>query len=86
MLQYLIMCRSLTYAQRAAKVLERAGITAIVSRAPQDASPEGCAYCVKVSERRLADALRTLKGSGLGPGRVLLQEDSGALREVSAVE
>jgi hypothetical protein len=83
MLHYLIMCRSLTYAQRAARVLERSGITAIVTKAPQGAVQEGCAYCVKVSERRLTDALRALKNADLGPGRVFLQEPSGEFREVS---
>ena len=82
MLQYLIMCRSLTYAQRAARSLERAGIMASVIRAPQGASSGGCAYCVRISEKRLGDALRALQSAGLGPGRVLLQEANGALREV----
>ena len=34
----LIMCRSLTYAQRSSQVLERAGITATVLKAPQSVS------------------------------------------------
>ena len=33
-MRYLIMCRSLTYAQRAARVLERAGIGAGIIKAP----------------------------------------------------
>jgi len=82
MLQYLIMCRSLTYAQRSARVLERSGITAIVTKAPQGASQEGCAYCVKVSERRLADALRALKNAELGPKKVFVMDSSGGIREV----
>ncbi len=81
MLQYLIMCRSLTYAQRAAKALERAGITAIVTKAPQGSSDSGCAYCVKVSEKRMPDALRVLKVNGLNPGKILLLE-ADAFREV----
>ena len=74
LLQYLIMCRSLTYAQRASKALEKAGITAIVSKAPHGSSASGCAYCVKVSEKRMTDALRILKINGLGPGKILIQE------------
>lgn len=42
----LIMCRSLTYAQRSSQVLERAGITATVLKAPQSVSKTGCTYCV----------------------------------------
>ena len=82
MLNYLIICRSLTYAQKAARVLERAGITAIVTKAPQGTVKEGCAYCVKVSERRLTDALQALKNADLGSGRVFMQNPAGELREV----
>mgnify|MGYP001862318501 CR=1 FL=1 len=35
MVYYLILCRSLTYAQRTASVLERAGIAARVLRSPK---------------------------------------------------
>ena len=57
MVYYLILCRSLTYAQRTASVLERAGIAARVLRSPKSVAGEGCGYAVKVSERRLAEAL-----------------------------
>lgn len=82
MLKYLIMCRSLTYAQRSARALENAGITAVVTKAPQDVSNAGCAYCVKVSERRLREALSVLKDAGLSPSRVFLQKDSGEVSEI----
>ena len=82
MAHYLLMCRSLTYAQRAARTLERYGITAIVTRGPQGLSREGCAYCVKISERRLADAVKVIRNAGLGPVRVYLTEQTGAVREV----
>ena len=82
MLKYLIMCRSLTYAQRSARALENAGITSVVTKAQQSVSNAGCAYCVKVSERRLKEALSVLKGAGLSPGRVFLQDDSGEVNEI----
>ena len=41
MQHYLIMCRSLTYAQRAQQALERAGIPAAVVKAPQSVSAAG---------------------------------------------
>ena len=78
---YFVMCRSLTYAQRAARVLERAGITGIVTKAPQGASDKGCAYSVKVSETRLKEALEVLRRAGLGTGHVFLQT-GGRLQEV----
>ena len=56
MVYYLIVCRSLTYAQRTASALERAGITAHILRSPKMISGEGCSHSVKVSERNLAPA------------------------------
>ncbi|MGI6029416.1 MAG: DUF3343 domain-containing protein [Candidatus Heteroscillospira sp.] len=82
MSHYLLMCKSLTYAQRTAKILERYGITAIVTKGPQGLSAEGCAYCVKISQRRLTDAVLLLRDAGLGPVKVYLTDDGGLTREV----
>ena len=67
MVYYLIICRSLTYAQRTAAVLERAGITARILRSPKSIAGEGCSHAVKVSERRLAEALVLLNRAELKP-------------------
>ncbi len=84
MLHYLIMCRSLTYAQRAARVLERSGITAVITKAPPGTTDAGCAYCVKIWENRLRDALAALRQQGLGPSRVLMQMPGGRYQEVES--
>jgi len=83
MVQYLIMCRSLTYAQKAARALERAGVTASILRAPKEISKEGCAYCVKVSARKLEVALDVLKAAGARIGRVFRKEENGEMHEVT---
>lgn len=62
---YLIMCRSLTYAQRVAHALERGGIPARVLRSPEELSPAGCSYSVKIAQRNLARALTILHGARL---------------------
>ena len=94
MIYYLIVCRSLTYAQRTAAVLERAGITARILRAPKSIAGEGCSrqtissdkeecsYAVKVSERRLAQSLVLLKRADLPPKGVFITEADGSYREV----
>ena len=82
MVYYLIVCRSLTYAQRTAAVLERVGIAAHLMRSPRIIAGEGCGYCVKVSERNLATALTALARQGLSPKRVFLQNGDGTFREV----
>ncbi len=83
MVYYLIICRSLTYAQKTAAVLERAGITAHIMRAPKILSESGCSHAVKVAERNLTDALQTLKRVGLSPERVYIMSADGSYKEVS---
>ncbi len=82
MLHYLLMCRSLTYAQRASRALERIGITAIVTKAPKSATGQGCSYCVKVSEKNLIRAIKTLSDAGLGPIKIFLVTSDGSVSEV----
>lgn len=82
MVYYLMICRSLTYAQRAARTLERHGIAAIVTKAPQDVSENGCAYCVKVPEKRLSEALVALKNTELAPSKVFVLYSDGHYSEV----
>jgi len=82
MLQYLLMCRSLTYAQRASRALERIGITAVITKVPKSITGQGCNYCVKVSEKNLVRSLAALKDAELGPTRVFLVSHDGSVSEV----
>ena len=83
MLHYLLMCRSLTYAQRAARALERIGVTAVITKAPKSVSKQGCGYCVKVSERRFQSAVKTLDAKNIPYGRLFRIDDDGGYTEVS---
>lgn len=80
---YLIICRSLTYAQRTARALERAGISGYIVRAPKNVAGEGCSHGVKVAERRLAQALQVLNREALAPKRVYVQDGNGGYQEVT---
>ena len=82
MLHYLLMCRSLTFAQRASRALERIGISAIITKAPKSATGQGCNYCVKVSEKNLVRSITTLKDAELGPTRVFMVAHDGSISEV----
>ena len=79
MVYYLIVCRSLTYAQRGVRLLERAGVSAYLVRAPQ----AGCAYCIKVSQRWLERAVELMRGAGLGLRGIYCQTEDGSYEEVS---
>lgn len=82
MLQYLLMCSSLTYAQRAARLLERSGVPSIITKAPKSATGAGCNYCVKVGEKYLAASLKALKQADFGEVRVFVLSDNGSVSEV----
>ena len=80
MIYYLIVCRSLTYAQRTAAALERAGLRAQITRSPKSIAVKGCSYSVKVSQKALPDALTTLKRVGLAPEKVYITSGDGSYR------
>ena len=82
MLYYLIVCRSLTYAQRTAAALERTGITARVLRSPKRIAGEGCSHSVKISQRSLPEALLVLQRADLAPKRIFITAGAGSYQEV----
>ncbi|QNL45610.1 DUF3343 domain-containing protein [Oscillibacter hominis] len=69
---YLIIARSITYAQRMSRVLERIGIRAQIFRAPVGLTDRGCSYALRVRTEHLAPALRALHEAGLNPIQVFL--------------
>ena len=79
---YLITFRSLTHAQRAARLLERGGMTATVIKAPQGLSSSGCAYAVTLRGRP-GEALTRLRGTGLRIGKVFRREADESYTEVA---
>lgn len=81
-MRYLFMCRSLTYAQRAARALERTGINAGIIKAPKLAAGNGCGYCVSVSYGRGILAADILRREGLLQGKIFEQSADGTLKEV----
>ena len=75
---YLIIARSVTYAQRIERVLSRAGIQALVFRAPLELTKgEGCAYAVRLTPDALPIARRLLWENGLRQIRLLKSDASG---------
>ena len=82
MLYYLIVCRSLTYAQRTAAALERTGIFARTLRSPKSVSSEGCSHCVRIARKDLEMALTVLHHAGLRPKRVFAAQSDGSYTEM----
>ena len=82
-MHYILLCRSLTTAQRAERALRRAGVFSSVTKAPRGADPGGCAYAVKLGERNLARALTLLREQGVPVGRIYSIDEAGNIREAA---
>ena len=80
-MRYLILCRSLTFAQKAAAVLDRRGIRAGIVKAPQRLRDRGCGYALSLS-RRFPEAVSILMEQQLLTGRPYQREENGDYREV----
>ena len=79
---YLIIARSVTYAQRIERVLSRAGIRSLVFRAPLELTKdEGCAYAVRLTPDAVQRAIRLLRENGLLHVR-MLHSDASGIQEV----
>lgn len=71
---YLIIARSVTYAQRMQRALARAGVRCQIFRAPRDLTDRGCAYAVRVTVSDLTDALTALHRESLDPVQIFLYQ------------
>ena len=81
MTQYLILCRSLTHAQRSARLLERSAITATVVKAEAGLSTGGCRYAVQLY-RHFNDAIRILRDANMIKGKIYRRVDGGSYEEI----
>lgn len=81
-MRYVFMCRSLTYAQSAARVLGKNAISASVKKAPTGLSGSGCSYSVSVSYIKGTAAAGVLRREGLLQGKVFLRHDDGSHTEM----
>ena len=78
---YLILARSVTYAQRMQLALERAGLRCQIFRAPRELTDLGCAYAVRLAATHLTAALTVLHREALDPVQIFLNQ-RGVFREV----
>lgn len=78
----LLICRSVTYAQRTKKVLERIGIHGRIVRPNLQVTGGECGYAVRISEVFLAEALDELNKNRIPPQKVLVSDERGGLREM----
>ena len=72
---YLIVCRSVTQAQRAGYLLSAAGITNRIFRSPVGLTERGCSYSVRIGGPYLASAMEILRLNSLQPVKLFLHRD-----------
>jgi len=75
----LIVCRSVTYAQQATHILNRAGLRAGSTRLPALLPDTGCGYAVRVKRQNLQEARDILSESGFNVTTVLCPQKDGSL-------
>lgn len=82
MVNYLLIFRSLTQAQRAMHICRSAGIVGTLMRSPKGLSGEGCSHSLRLPESSYAAAIKQLRQNGTMP-RKIFRADRGAYREVT---
>lgn len=79
---YIVTCRSLTYAQRAARMLEQGGLSATVVKVPQQLVTGGCGYGVRIHAQQWERVRRVLDKGEIPIGKIFSVDDDGAAVEV----
>ena len=78
---YLFAARSVTHAQRMARLLSDAGISAKI-RAGAAITERGCGYTLEIQRRHAARAMQACRAGGVLPVKVLFVSDDG-MQEVA---
>lgn len=82
MTHYLMIARSVTYAQRMQRILAREGIRTTIYRAPRELTDLGCAYAIRIAVSDFEQALLILRREAFYPVRVFWHQN-GISREVT---
>lgn len=73
----LIICRSITYAQRASRAMRGRGITHQIMRVPVGLVRSGCGYAIKIRRDHLKDALAAMARERMRPQYVFASSTEG---------
>ena len=79
---YFITFRSVTYAQRAEKLLTRLGYRVSLMRTPRWMEEQGCGYALKLWAKEILPVTERLRENRIQLRRVYVQPDSGDMEEV----
>ena len=79
---YFITVRSITFGQRAERVLQKGGINCSLQRTPRWMEEQGCGYCLRLRTEDITPAVRLLRDSQVPFRRVYEQSPGGDVEEV----
>lgn len=80
---YYITFRSVTTAQRGEKILQMAGVRAVMLRTPKWMESQGCGYSLRLRTDELLPAVSLLREKAVAFRRVYVQTGDGTLEEVA---
>ena len=79
---YYITFRSVTYAQRGERILQKEGIRCTLLRTPRWMEEQGCGYCLRLRQEDVQLAVQLLTKSGVQFRRVYEQKEDGSVEVV----
>ena len=79
---YLLLCRSVTHAQRINAALKRMGISGRIIRPPLGLSERGCGYAVRIGATQPDAVVAQLRAMQLAPEQVYHVGSDGKYREI----
>ena len=80
---YFIKFRSVTFAQRAEKVLSQRGIRVNLMRTPRWMEEQGCGYALKLWSGDILPVVKLLRENRLQLKKVYVQLEDGEMEEVT---
>lgn len=79
---YFITFRSVTFAQRAEKLLNQRGIRVSMMRTPRWMEEQGCGYALKLWTKNILSAVNLLRENRIQLRKVYSQGEDGEMEEV----
>ena len=79
---YFITFRSVTYAQRAEKLLTRQGFRVNLMRTPRWMEEQGCGYALKLWTKDILPVVKLLRENRLQLRKVYTQREDGEMEEI----
>lgn len=80
---YYITFRSVTFAQRAEKLLSGSQVRCSLQRTPRWMEAQGCGYALRVWTREPQATLQLLKNHNIPMRRLYIQQEDGQLEETA---